>query len=279
MMQRPNPENPPPLKVVYPYGGKHFLLNWWTYDDRGHLFVAKREEQLRQMFDHIDFRDDTRVDALQEVDIVAPSRSMSYSAALSRYNAVVRDFYRSISYELRGLNKHKLSLPEMFEPCIHAIEGDSFDCDVCQASCVKLVGMTQEEFYLTYADAWEKTFEVRDSWEDEKRCVSQATPADDAEVTHLHMAVGDYGHHTTSWCTRASSLHLTTAHDLHNGRALFYYRLIRELDQSWYDQRIAAAKEKAAQSLETNFIANAQKHELRERERAMKIQNLFKGIP
>jgi hypothetical protein len=40
-------------KVYYPFGGRHFLLNWRTDYDQGHLLVARTEAQIEKMFVHI----------------------------------------------------------------------------------------------------------------------------------------------------------------------------------------------------------------------------------
>lgn len=269
MLQRPSQENPPPLKVYYPFGGKRFLLNWWTYKSRGHLFIANNEEQMKQMFSHLKFGDDTRVLAIQEVEIVAPSRSMSYEAALRDYEQEVENFYVGISYELRKLVSWKILLPKMFKECRHDGD-DKYDCDTCQGSCVKLVGMTTEELYLAYVNAWEEQFGKPKVWEDKNLAPSQAVPADDSEVDKLHMASGNYGHHR-------DAIHLAPMSEGYSRRdALFYYRLIRELDQSEYDQRIAFRQEEIKRDRKVQQDAGHQKHLDEERKQAEDVCRFFR---
>lgn len=247
----------PPLKVYYPLGGKHFLLNWYTDYDRGHVLLARSEAAIKNAFDRHVLDEVPEVKAYCEIEIVAPSKKMCREAAERAYHADVDNFMNQVTWRLREVLKKHGALP-FFAPCnkfesetshLHGDGDDAhedreldehYDCKNCTEG-IRLVGLTKEEFFDRHAERWVLEMDDFRGYEDPKRLVSLAEQAGDDEV--LYMALGDYGHHQ-------NGIYLSTEPGWRREDVLFYYRLVRDLDKSSYVAQVDALIEKRRQEEE-----------------------------
>jgi len=237
---KPSFDHPPPIKVYYPFGGRHFLLNWVTEHDQGHLFVARSEKAIEKMFTHI--LDETpEIKAFCEVEIVAPSRRLCREAAERAYQTDVENFMNQLVWRLREVAKAGLPLPSMFSICDKFEDSDDperaltdeddihYECKNCYEG-VRLNEVSKEELYTRYSERWNREVDPSTPYVDEKLCVSLARQAEDDE--EILAVVGDYGHHQ-------DGIYLGER-EWSNQPILFFFELVRDLDRKPYIARVEA---------------------------------------
>lgn len=229
----------PPIEVYYPFGGRKFLLNWWTYSDRGHVVIADTEAQLLKIA-HKVFADnwDAEIKALCEVDIRAPSKKLCLEAAERTRREEIDLFAREMAWDIKKAIEARQPLPVGFERCVQYDnpdadpEGDGpssshWDCRNCVEG-VRLGGFSRDELYERYHDRWRKEIhpDHRRPARDPKRPYPQVSRAPQAaDEDELHTAVADFGHHSTG-------INLVDEPVYHNRTPLFFFLPVRDLDQT-----------------------------------------------
>lgn len=243
------PDPPPPLKVYYPLGGRHFLLNWYTDYDRGHVLLARSEAAIKSMFERHVLDEVPDIKAYCEIEIVAPSEKLCREAAEEAYRVDVENFLRQVTWRLQEVLKKHGALP-FFAPCdkFESEDGDRdddrkdreldahYDCKNCTEG-IRLK-ITKEELFERFSERWVQVMGDFRVHEDPKRLVSLAKQADDDEM--LYMALGDYGHHQ-------NGIYLSTEPGWRREDVLFYYRLVRDLDKEPFVVKVEALNEERQQ--------------------------------
>lgn len=250
------------LKVYYPHGGHHFLLHWWTYNERGHVVLARTEGSVYSTATSV-FRkhSDAEVRAYSEVEIVAPSALMCKRAAEFDLQESISSFHQQIVYRLNDVVKGGKELPLQFEMC-EAFEPKDLDgapCDWANEthySCknctdkIKMIGMTKEELHAKYSSTWKKLSPSK-IYIDKNKVLSRAAPAKDNE--ELHYAKAEFGHHSSGIeldRMNLSKFDPTYRPEYLTGRVIFFYRKVRDLDaaplQLMLDQQRQAIQERKA---------------------------------
>ena len=248
-MKAPRPpfEPLPPIRVYYPHGGRHFLLNWTTDHDRGHLLVARSEAALRHAFRAI-LVELPEILALSEVEIVAPSRRLRFEAAEKAYLEEVDSFARQVSWRLRKVYDKRGRMPAPFLPCdrydsryddrgeeLNVPIDVHYDCKNCVEG-VRLIDFTKEWLHERFSERWRR--EISDeflSWRDDdpKLAVSLAREAHDDEP--VMAVVGNYGHHE-------AGVHIGEPRFGGCDPILFTFVLVRDPDPASYVAQVDALR-------------------------------------
>jgi hypothetical protein len=241
-----------PFYVVYPEGGKHLLLQWYTEYDRGHIILAKSESSLlavaRKVFEEHPV---AAIKSYSEIDIVSLPPWQIELAAKERFDQKVRSFQWEIACLMHNALAAKRKLPPVFAPCgkyepehpeLSEREEDSwavgthYECKNC-LQAIQLVGLTPEEFYAKYHQAWLKANpDHRDNSPrpQSAKAISKASPAGAGGV--LYCVRPNFGHHQDGLViSKVSDEPDTSSNDLlsHShldGETLFFFRNARELD-------------------------------------------------
>lgn len=227
------------IKVYYPYGGFHYMLHWWSYNERGHVVLCKSEGSMLRVANRI-FSEHTNAEikSYQYVEIVAPP--LEYNDLYNKFNRseAISNFNGQIRHRLHDVVKSGRALPPQFSVCGEyspteeeyrlaewAIESHH-SCRSCDGGIVS--SLTQEQLYDMYADKWEMLFPkpVRK----DERLPSKGRSAGRGEV--LHYALANFGHHANGIVLSP----LIEAQDLTHrplyvsDNVLFYYNVVRECD-------------------------------------------------
>lgn len=168
-----------PLKVYYPYGGRHFVLRWHTHNTQHSIIIVRNPIQLSQILNRIlDKNLDIEIREGYEVNIVAPPVSLCENAMVLANRELVTEFTREVCCYMKYnvLDKGR-KMPPLFLHCdswapkkhyyidsngteIEHIEDTSenddpkhYDCANCELR-VKLSGITTDKFYDLYHDIW-----------------------------------------------------------------------------------------------------------------------------
>jgi hypothetical protein len=263
-------------KVYYPFGGRHFLLNWRTDYDQGHLLVARTEAQIEKMFVHI-LDEVSVIQAYCEVEIVAPSPLMCRTAALAAHQQLVENFMNAITWRLRGALRAGGSLPAIFALCDTFVDKDDperpcnlgntdhYGCANCYEG-VRFIGITKEALYELCGERWqhETGNDLADPI-DRRLRVSCARQAENDEV--LLTAVGDYGPHQ-------QGVYLGDPR-FGNEPVLFFFKHIRDLDRDPYIARVEALRREHQKAYESEQQADRKASEIRVALEIEKTINFF----
>lgn len=267
------------LKVYYPHGGKHFLLHWWTYNDRGHIVLAKTEDHVLDIAIRVfEKHPDAEIRDYMEVEIVAPPTLYSTQAEALALRDRIDNFHSEVFYRLREVVEAKKTIPPQFEVCtIYEPEYEQekedewavrthYSCKNCFEK-IKMPSMNKTQLYEKYSEAWRKSF-PRGKFVDEKLVVSQAETAKDDE--ELFFANAAFGHHSSGIeLNKIEQKKIDPTLDYRppylSGNAIFFFRKIRDVDskglQELLDQQKKIIKERE-NNQEKSRTAKRKKDEL-----------------
>lgn len=265
------------LPVYYPYGGKRFLLHWWTYNDRGHIILAKNEGRVRDIairvferYSYAEIRD------YMKIEVVAPPKLYSVQAEAFALRDRIDNFHVEILCRLREVIEAKKTLPSPFEVCTsyepeYEQERDEwtdrahYSCKNCFET-IKTPGLTKTQLYAKYSEAWQKLYPPHD-YVDKRLVTSQAEVAKDDE--ELYFANSAFGHHSAG--IELNKIERDTIDpkidyrpSYLSGTALFFFRKIRDVDskelQELLDQQQKIAAERT-KNQEKSLVAERKKDE------------------
>ena len=290
------------LHVVYPHGGRVFLLHWWTYDDRGHMIVSPTERGLiasaRRIFTE---NPDAEIKGYSEVEIVAPGPKLHALAAQQVLNERVGAFFYEVSHRLREAAEAGRALPPPFERCTKFESDDEEStpdewtiaqhsgCKHCKET-IRLVGMTPGDLYARHHTRWLATHpdhpENRDrSREGKGRVESRARVARDDE--HLWAVRANFGPHSkglvlAEMCVdgeytmfSGGSMGYSSLQD----EALFFYLPIRDLDASELQAMLDMRKVEAKREQELREQSRKDEWERNKLEQINTIIAFFNEVP
>ena len=243
---------PVSLPVGYPHGGFHYLLHWYSDEDRGHIILARTEHSIaataKRVFEEYT---DVSIKAYCTIDIVGPSARMCTLAAKERRQEKVRSFQREITHHMREANKIGLPLPPMFAPCekFEPEEADTredewvreghYGCRHC-LDTIRLVWLTPDMFYDRYYAAWlGMNPDHRDNHQAQRqrRGPSRVTSAKDNEI--LSYVRSSFGHHQDGLCIRTlkspepepdTLSDQGYTHSYLDGDTLFFFRHLQDIN-------------------------------------------------
>lgn len=248
-----------PLKVIYPYGGQHYALYWWTYDERGHIAIARSERSLLRTAEAIfDKHPDAEIKQMLLIDIVAPSDRMCQEAVEASYKNKVFHFHSEITSRIKELLEKNIDIDskffakcEVYQPDDPEYETEEYnknyhyECKNCR-NCIRLIGITPNELYDRFNVQWKELSEsenlyvlkYRPTIFEKLEMYSRADKAQDDEI--LWAASPNFGHHSDG----LYPVEITETKHLLNRLPTFYFRNLKELDQTTFYELLKTAKKK-----------------------------------
>jgi hypothetical protein len=271
------------IKVFYPHGGKHFLLHWSSYDERGHVILARTEKGIQQVADRLFQKHwDAEIKGYWEIDIVSPSEKMQQEDKEANYQSEIYDLYYEIIERMRDLVEAGKTLPSIFSICTsYELEEEDkgvvdeedewasqrhYLCKNC-SSTIKS-SLSKEELYAKYHQAWREQFPI-EQYIDPKLVISRATPVKDGEEL-FYADISSFGHHGQGVELQKFDPESPSYKD-----NLFWFHQVRELDHSSFSavllQKQKARKEEQEKRWEENEVAN----EMIDRDQIKKVLAIF----
>lgn len=267
-----------PLKVYYPFGGKHIITIWWTRNEQNHVAIARNLSAMDFMLNcFIDKYPDCIVKESYEVEMVSPSEKLCNGAAYLKYKEDVDIFFDQFAYSMHEALEEGYSLPSIFNVCtnwICAYDDSSLSesqdkehryCKNCHYK-ITLSFLTKEQFYESYYSKWIVACPPR-VIRDKNAGYSLAEPAKDDEV--IWGAYTNFGHHNTG-VTISKVIQSNTE------AILFYFRKLNYLSILGY-QKLQKEKEKqrseSRKLWEKEHLASIKAHKKQNIEEALSIFN------
>lgn len=286
-----------PLHVTYPYGGRGYLLHWWTYDDRGHFIVASNERALRSVAGRVFWEHpDATIKGYTEVEFVAPSEELQRLAEKQALEKVINHFYFEVLYRLREVEEAGYALPPPFDRCpkfemedwedsipdAWAMEHHS-GCKHCHEG-IRLVGMTRGDFYAKFFSRWQEANPDRaPSPVDKTRLVSRARVARDDEP--LWRVYADFGPHAGGLGCESMRVEgeptlgmdgmLGYGYVSLEDNALFFYVPLRDLPTSELEAVLQARKAEVQREQDIQEQKRKDDRERDDRERTKAVLDFF----
>lgn len=228
------------LKVYYPHGGHHFLLHWWSYNERGHIILARTQDGIISTAKSVFKKHtDAEIKAYIEIDIVAPSELMHKQAKEAAIQERIDSLYFEVIHRLRFAIASGKNLPKQFAICTkynpgkhdrgrkESTDTEHYSCKSCSNRIKLARGMTKEKLYNQYNDEWSKAFPVK-QYTNPKHVLSCAEPVQDTKG--LYFVEGCFGHHCTGLVLEKAKERDFPPSYLND--PLFFYHKIRELDST-----------------------------------------------
>lgn len=289
---------PTPLLVYCGLAGTFLCLEWWTYDDRSHLAVARNEKSLMAIASRIAAEHpDAEARSYQKIELVAPSRRIRELATQQRRREAVEQFWSQIHFALLQLLKANVPLPggfticSTYEPTPEVVSNDPdtrkyaqehhYGCTHCRETIRS--PLTPDELWDRYADRWAALeppprFQVRHAPKGPRRVESQAPTAADDEI--LRFAVANFGHHSSGIELRTMNPgpvdegeHNVT--DYLSVPVLFFYRELATLDTAPIERMFREAQAQHDARRAAHQEASQKSRERAEQERLQRIVKLF----
>ena len=197
------------IRVLYPHGGHHFLLHWFTPHDRGRLVVARSREAVERTFARIvQEHGAITIMAYVEADLVAPSARMRRARAATVRQGRMARFWGYLAHTAKEYFDVYSAWPEGLEACATYEPRDvdpedppdewsverHYQCVRCE-HCVRPVGLTKDAFYDRHGAAF-RAQEAQDDLRQHSldaackypRVLSRAPEATDDEMLSVAMA-------------------------------------------------------------------------------------------
>ncbi len=246
------------IHVYYPYGGRRFLLHWWTYDERGHIILTTTKKQISEVAKRVFTKHpDTEIKGYYEVDIVAPSKRLQTLSAEQTLRNKISSFHHEIVvYMLNIVNAGK-ELPLPFASCTKYDCTDTtadetewarsshYNCRNCHDT-IMLIGMTPDDLYVNYHTDWlvaHPNHPEHNRRNNTNSIPSRAEVADDYES--LWYARADFGHHALGITINEVNIFEQDNYSCLNDSMIFFFRRIRDLDPSQLQETLDATKARA----------------------------------
>ena len=230
--------------VYFPFAGNYYLFHWYTYDNRGHIILAKNEKSLYLIAEKIiDNYAGIQIKDFLKIELVGPSEKLVKLIENKIYEENVQLFLREVRAELYCIEDTQL--PKQFMVCDNYSETEEkkleddpnhYICDNCFEG-IKLKDLTPEEFYHKYKNRWlevhsDNCNEPKDEEEfllSFKAEQSKASPARDDE--EIYKVIDDFGPHASGLC-----LEVLKYDDIRTNPVLFYFRKLEELNKNTLEE-------------------------------------------
>lgn len=177
------------LKVAYPYGGEHFLLEWQTRGSGNHVVISRSEKGIDSTVKRLlENSGMVRFGQYLLVDIVAPSHAMKLSHANNEMLLDFNEFLNNVGDAVVSSAENGLSLPDGIRSCPEKrLDGDyHFGCETCGGYRYVMDNDDPQELYKR------NIHKIERKESQHKLSVSSAAEMDNRT---LHAVRRDFGHH------------------------------------------------------------------------------------
>jgi len=197
------------IKVYYPHGGKKFLLEYYTYNERSRIVLADTEQSMMKTAKPACAKTGAEVRACFALEIVQPSELFCANKAIYDRAETVDRFVMDIGSYFSELIEKDIPLPGPFKKCDEYVNEEydddpnnlddnawmvehHYDCANCKGR-VQLIGMSKTELFDKYNDAWLKLYP---RYVDKNLVESKARIASDDDDLWVVSGTG-FGHHSS----------------------------------------------------------------------------------
>lgn len=271
------------IKVVYPHGGRKFILNWYTYMERNHIIIADSLQGLNDAAIKV-FRRHPNAEIKQafEIDVVAPSDLLNKITEEKVRKNDVFHFHGEVCDRLKTAAEKGYTIPYPFKICnfyepenYRDVENDwmktnHIDCKQCtyKIHCE----LTAEELFERYYDAWREKNPTRFK-QDSKYITSRAPKANDNDL--LWAAVPNFGPHAGGIDIEKVNLDINDSY--YNEHCLFLFKRIQDIDTTQLEKTLTDMVEKLRRSrknYETTQSKKRKEEEIKRIEDAIGVFNV-----
>jgi uncharacterized protein YqcC (DUF446 family) len=267
------------IKVYYPHGGKHFLLHWSSYDERGNVILARTEKGVQQVADQL-FQEhwDAEIQGYWEIDIVAPSDKMQQEAKEADHQSAVYYLHFEIIDRMRDLVEAGKTLPSPFSVCTsYELEEEDderdewgaarhYGCKNCHSTIKS--SLSKEELHAKYNRAWRKQF-PNEPYIDPKLVVSRAKPVLDGKKL-FYADPSSFGDHGQGVVLQEFDPENPCYKD-----NLFWFHQVRELDHSSFSAVLTQKQQDQKEEREKVWAENKAANNKEEQEKIKKVLAIF----
>lgn len=204
-----------PLKVGYPHGGRHFLLEWHTHGEQWRVLLTRSVDTMPRMLKvamKFDLLGGLTLGKYLQVDIVAPPYLDQLESARRQHQSRIQDFWTDVGCNFLGHHPKTFAtvlkpLPPDLKVCdtwesrytfgdrnrTEQDDDEHFDCIHCWRRIRPRDG-TLESSYLERKDIYEALY-PRPAYRNKyaPTGVSRAEPAGEGQI--VQRVSGSFGHH------------------------------------------------------------------------------------
>lgn len=234
------------LRVIYPYGGVHFMLKWFTHNRGSHIILAKSKSALEQtaksVLSKISNVDEAKCQSYHKIDIVFPTDNFVKEAFLKILEQEARDFAYTYGSLVHSYVDNGLALPSTLKKC-HCVPSDDYDhshdydCIFCYGTGISIKNGTWVEHYLPIRAQYITDINNRTKRSSQWK-ISQApiVQSDDG----VFAVAPEFGDHQ-------SGIFINQLND-HIDDVLFFFKEIQEEDASFFNEHISSLVKKNSES-------------------------------
>lgn len=151
-----------PCKVYYPYGGHHYLVQWWTHNLQSMMILSRSKSALDQTVQkaihHFGEKDEIQIREGIEIDIVGPSENLIKKSTERARKQEIHNFVINVLCQVSSELRLNRALPPIFSQC-SARNHDYCGDDVCILGLS--LNISKEDLYDKYHTAWNETVGLR----------------------------------------------------------------------------------------------------------------------
>lgn len=223
-----------PMKVFYPYGGKHFMLFWEELDEGKNIILSKSKSGIDDCIKYLAEKGATIIQ-FSEIDIVAPSEELCLKVVKLRERYDIKIFYNNLVSKLlsSGITPGDKSISDLFDKCPSYDDGQPYYCNCNRLKCYcgfLLKGMSLKGFYNKYNNKFQHMF-YHEPRENKNGKYSEAINKTSKNISFVTSFSGCNINH-------ANFDKLTINDTWAFSPVLFYFDLISNLDFSEYQSVI-----------------------------------------
>lgn len=271
-----------PLRVHYPYGGRHFMLRWHAYDE-GHIIILARSERgIKESFGAVlRAHGGVTVKEYVEIDIIAPRLEYREAYARAMFDRDMSCFWSWVAHSAESYSEKNdgrmhpglaactnyvsMYPPEEGEPEAVGDTRHTF-CKNCECGIIPKNGTPISE-YLRLRDAFEGRVEGAKPYKPKVRYDGEVSRAPDGDpLKECFAARANFGDHCSG-----IDIGMALSHDRH----LFYYHIIQSLDASPFAESAKKKEEEHAKTVKGRNAYYKKQHRREDLERLATLDEFF----
>jgi hypothetical protein len=237
------------LKVIYPHGGKHYLLHWYEHWEGNHLIIGRSIASVDKTFQRVLDKHIVEIKAFLQVNIVAPSEEQCKKHAKAALQSDVQLFWEIFVDRALDYHKETGKLPSKLKWCQNYSdkwvdeeslpdpekEKEHYSCSNCNRRIAPADGIDIEEIYLLNREKYLAKYNSM-AHQGAATVKSLALLPDTSLLTYVISS--DFGHHSPGLIIGKNADDL-----LHFERVMFFYQSPQSLDYSQFEASCKAKEE------------------------------------